>query len=88
VQEVGNVFIQRLRAINHSLIREVRGLGLMVAVELKRNASPVLQRMQSHGVLAIPAGSTAVRFLPPLIVEEEHVLHAAEVFERAVSREP
>jgi acetylornithine/LysW-gamma-L-lysine aminotransferase len=84
VRTVGEMFLQRLRDIGHPLIREVRGIGLMAAVELKRNASPVLQRMQEHGVLAIPAGSTSVRFLPPLIVEEEHVLHAADVLERAL----
>jgi acetylornithine/LysW-gamma-L-lysine aminotransferase len=84
VEEVGNAFLMRLRAIDHPLVREVRGIGLMVAVELKRNASPVLQAMQREGVLAIPAGSTSVRFLPPLIVEEEQVSHAADVFERAL----
>jgi len=84
VADVGGAFIERLRSIEHPLIREVRGLGLMVAVELKRNASPILQRMQQESVLAIPAGSTSVRFLPPLIVEHEHVNHAAEVFERAL----
>lgn len=84
VSEVGAAFLARLRAIEHPLIREVRGLGLMVAVELKRNASPVLQQMQAAGVLAIPAGSTSVRFLPPLIVEEAHVEQAAKVFEEAL----
>jgi len=84
ILEVSGVFLDRLRAINHPLIREVRGRGLMVAVELKRNASPVLQRMQAAGVLAIPAGSTSVRFLPPLIVEETHVGQAADIFEEAL----
>jgi acetylornithine/LysW-gamma-L-lysine aminotransferase len=84
VSKVGAVLLERLRAIEHPLIREVRGRGLMVAVELKRNASPVLQRMQAADVLAIPAGSTSVRFLPPLIVEETHVIQAAEAFEDAL----
>jgi acetylornithine/LysW-gamma-L-lysine aminotransferase len=84
VSEVGQAFLERLRAIEHPLIREVRGLGLMVAVELKRNASPVLQCMQTAGVLAIPAGSTCIRFLPALIVEEEHLTHAAVAFEEAL----
>jgi acetylornithine/LysW-gamma-L-lysine aminotransferase len=84
VTSVGAHFIDRLRAIEHPAIREVRGLGLMVAVELKRNASPVLQQMQAVGVLAIPAGSTSVRFLPPLIVEKEHVEEAADTFAQAL----
>jgi acetylornithine/LysW-gamma-L-lysine aminotransferase len=41
--------------------------------------------MQANGVLAIPAGSTTVRFLPPLIVEREHVDQAADALERALN---
>lgn len=83
---VGDHFLRRLRTIDHPSIREVRGLGLMVAVELKASASPVLQRMQASGVLAIPAGKTAVRFLPPLIAEEEHIDEAVAVFEQCLAR--
>jgi acetylornithine/LysW-gamma-L-lysine aminotransferase len=85
VASVGAHFMERLRAIEHPLIREVRGVGLMVAVELKRNASPVLQTMQAEGMLAIPAGSTSVRFLPPLIAEEQHVDEAADALQRALN---
>lgn len=84
VAEVGTYFLERLHSIEHPLIREVRGVGLMIAVELKRNASSVLRAMQENGVLAIPAGSTSVRFLPPLIVEREHVDEAAAIFETAL----
>jgi acetylornithine/LysW-gamma-L-lysine aminotransferase len=85
VADVGAIFLERLRTISHPLIREVRGAGLMVAVELKRNASPILQRMQAEGVLAIPAGSTSVRFLPPLVVGEVQMIEAAEALERALN---
>lgn len=84
VSEMGALLLDRLRAVEHPLVREVRGVGLMVAVELKRNASPVLRAMQQRGVLGIPAGSTTVRFLPPLIVERDHVVEAADVFASAL----
>lgn len=84
VASMGEYFLGKLKAIQHPIIREVRGLGLMVAVELKKNASPVLQAMQRDGVLAIPAGSTSVRFLPPLIAQREHLDAAAAAFERAL----
>jgi acetylornithine/LysW-gamma-L-lysine aminotransferase len=84
VKRAGAGLLDRLCAIRHSSIREVRGLGLMVGVELKRNVSPVLQKMQHEGVLAIPAGSTCVRFLPPLIIEERDIEIAGDAFERAV----
>jgi LysW-gamma-L-lysine/LysW-L-ornithine aminotransferase len=85
VAAIGDRFIAALRAIRHPAIREVRGRGLMVAVELKSPASPVLQRMQARGVLAINAGKTAVRFLPPLIAEAEHVEEAARVFAESLA---
>lgn len=84
VAELGERFMENLRALQNPSVREVRGLGLMVGVELKRNASAVLKRMQERGVLAIPAGSTCVRFLPPLIVEEQHLEEAAETLAEAL----
>jgi LysW-gamma-L-lysine/LysW-L-ornithine aminotransferase len=84
VARLGQAFLDGLRAVRHPGIREVRGLGLMIAAELKSSVSPVLQRMQAAGVLAISAGKTNVRFLPPLIAEEEHVSEAIRVFEASL----
>ncbi|WEL16312.1 Ornithine/acetylornithine aminotransferase [Halorhabdus sp. SVX81] len=51
--------------------REVRGEGLMIGVEIKRGANRVLKDLAlNHQVLALPAGRTVVRLLPPLIVDE------------------
>lgn len=85
VVEMGEALLFGLRAVSHPLIREVRGLGLMVGVELKRNVSPVLRAMQTAGVLAIPAGGTAVRFLPPLIIERAQVEEAVRAFREALA---
>jgi len=53
-------------------IREVRGAGLMVGVEVKRGANRALKRLAlSESVLALPAGRTVVRLLPPLTATEE-----------------
>lgn len=57
-----------LEALESPLIREVRGLGLMCGVDLRVKATPVLKQMQKLGVLALPAGPTVVRLLPPLTV--------------------
>ncbi len=67
---LGDRLQARLRAINSPLIREVRGLGLMVGIELKVKVTPILQRLQALGVLALPAGATVLRLLPPLVIEE------------------
>lgn len=68
--DVGERFLDSLRSIEHPLIREVRGRGLMIGIELRRRATPVLQAMAENGVLAIPAGTTVVRLLPPLSIPE------------------
>ena len=61
----------RLAAIPSPLIRQVRGMGLLIGVELKAKVTPVLQRLQAAGILALPAGSTVLRLLPPLVIGEE-----------------
>lgn len=59
-------------------VREVRGLGLMVGVELRRRVTPLLRALQEDGVLALPAGPTVVRLLPPLTIGEDDWRRAVE----------
>ena len=68
--ELGAWFLEQLKRIESPLIREVRGLGLMVGIELKQKVTPYLQALMSRGVLALPAGLTVMRFLPPLVIEQ------------------
>lgn len=65
----GRWFIGLLERIEADVVREVRGLGLMVAVDLRTRATPYLRELQRRGILALPAGATAIRFLPPLVIE-------------------
>ena len=79
-RERGTQLMEGLRAIRSDRIREVRGLGLLVGVELKENASTALRALQEEGVLALGAGPTVVRYLPPLVItadEIERVLAAS-----------
>ena len=71
--ELGARLMSGLRTISSPRIREVRGLGLMVGVELKGKAGPCLARLAERGVLALAAGATVMRFLPPLVIGEEDV---------------
>jgi acetylornithine/LysW-gamma-L-lysine aminotransferase len=68
---LGDRTLVRLSAIDNPLIREVRGLGLMIGVEMKIKVGPVLRALQERGILALPAGATVLRLLPPLIIAEE-----------------
>jgi LysW-gamma-L-lysine/LysW-L-ornithine aminotransferase len=51
----------------------VRGLGLIVGVELKENAGPTIKALQDGGVLTLGAGPTVVRYLPPLVINADQV---------------
>lgn len=64
----GAHLMERLREIRSPLVREVRGLGLMIGIELKHKVAPYLEALQDRGVLALPAGLTVLRLLPPLVI--------------------
>ncbi|MGD8903179.1 MAG: acetylornithine/succinylornithine family transaminase [Anaerolineae bacterium] len=76
--ELGERLAQGLDTIPSPLIREVRGLGLMIAVELKTQSGPYLAALAERGVLALSAGSNAIRFLPPLVITEEEIDQVVE----------
>ncbi len=68
----------------HPSVKEVRGLGLMVGIELAEEAAPVIRRARERGLLVLPAGPRVVRLLPPLIVTEEMVDRAVEILSDSV----
>jgi acetylornithine/LysW-gamma-L-lysine aminotransferase len=70
---LGARLMEGLRAIQAPAVREVRGLGLIVGVELKEPAGPYLAKLATRGVLALSAGATVLRFLPPLVIEPEQI---------------
>jgi acetylornithine/LysW-gamma-L-lysine aminotransferase len=71
--ELGTRLKEGLQAIDSRAVREVRGMGLMVAVELKEKAGSYLAALAEQGVLALSAGANVMRFLPPLVITEEEV---------------
>jgi len=71
--ELGAWFKDQLASIQSPLIREVRGKGLMVGIEIKQKVTPYLQKLMENGVMALPAGLTVMRFLPPLVVTKSEL---------------
>ncbi len=71
--DLGSHLLECLQAISAPQIRQVRGLGLMAAVELKERAAPYLAALAERGVLALSAGANVIRFLPPLVISAEDV---------------
>ncbi|MCE4612045.1 MAG: aspartate aminotransferase family protein [Desulfurococcales archaeon] len=84
---MGRVFeeVLRERLEGHRLIREIRVKGLMVGVELRRPPTPYLKCLQSRRILALKAGATVVRFLPPYLIDEDDVGGAVESLEACLS---
>jgi len=81
---VGERFLRSLQAIDHPLVREVRGIGLMVGVELRRRVTPLLKSLMERGILALPAGPTVLRLLPPLVIEEADLAEAVQAIRSAL----
>jgi acetylornithine/LysW-gamma-L-lysine aminotransferase len=71
--ERGRQLHEGLASIESPKIREVRGLGLIQGIELKENAGPTLKSLQDNGVLALGAGPTVVRYLPPLVISAAQI---------------
>jgi acetylornithine/LysW-gamma-L-lysine aminotransferase len=72
-REKGDYFVGKLRQQNFANVREIRHLGLMVGIELKERGQPYLVKLMARGVLAMPAGATVLRFLPPLTISHEEL---------------
>lgn len=70
---LGDYFLQELRRIESDKIREIRGLGLMLGIELKEKAGPYVQKLMEKGVIVLLAGATVIRLLPPLVITKEEI---------------
>lgn len=83
VQSVGTYLAEQLDklAAAKESVRERRGLGLMQGLELTASPAPIISRALEHGVLLIAAGGNVIRFVPPLIIEREHVDRLIEVLD-------
>jgi acetylornithine/LysW-gamma-L-lysine aminotransferase len=84
---LGESMLASLRDALHDapLVRDIRGLGLMIAVELRSKVAPVLKTlMLDHGVIALPAGPTILRLLPPLVITEDEIALGVRAVAQAV----
>ncbi len=73
VSEVGDYLLERLAEINSPHITDVRGRGLIAAIELSVPPADIVEQGYEHGLLLVNSGPDAIRFIPPLIVEKRHV---------------
>lgn len=69
----GAYLMEKLKAIQSPEIREVRGMGLMIGIELKQKVAPYLKALQEKRIIALNAGMTVIRLLPPLVITQEQL---------------
>jgi acetylornithine/LysW-gamma-L-lysine aminotransferase len=72
-ERIGDRLMTGIRDLKSPKIRDVRGKGLMIGVELKERVTPTLRALQERGVLVLPATPVVFRILPPMIWGDEQV---------------
>jgi acetylornithine/N-succinyldiaminopimelate aminotransferase len=93
---------ERLKAVRSPIIKEIRGTGLMLGIELDAEAAAghpffqggadrapslrLVDRLQDAGLLTVPSGTHILRWLPPLNVTADEIARAADIFDRTLSQ--
>jgi len=89
-EELGSYFMEELRKINSPHVKEVRGRGLLIGMEIKKEiatARPFCEKLMKLGILAKETHEQVIRFAPPLIIKKEEIDWALERI-RKVLTEP
>ena len=86
---MGEYFLSELKKINSPVIKEIRGKGLMIAIELKKElqitARQICERLSEKGILCKDTHSYTIRFTPPLIIKKDEVDFAVNKIKAALS---
>jgi acetylornithine/LysW-gamma-L-lysine aminotransferase len=82
---LGTYFMERLKSLKSDKIREVRGLGLMIGIELKEKAGPYVQALMEKGVIVLLAGANVIRLLPPLVITKEEIDQALKALQEVLA---
>ena len=72
-RDLGDYFSKTFRAEQPGKVRDLRQMGLMIGIELKEKATPYLMALMDEGVLALSAGPTVIRLLPPLTITRDEL---------------
>ena len=83
--ELGSYFLGRLRALQSSHIKEVRGKGLWIGVELNKPARPFCEALKQLGVLCKETHDVVIRIGPPLVITREEIDWAVERIAKALT---
>ncbi len=76
---LGARFRERFESVMPGRVRALRQVGLMIGVELKERCRPYIEALMAKGVLTLPAGTTVIRLLPPLVIDETQIDEVVDV---------
>lgn len=76
--EMGEYFMGKLREIKNPLIKEIRGKGLLIGLELNGKARPYCEKLMEKGLLCKDTHEAVIRFAPPLIITKDEIDWAME----------
>jgi len=85
---LGEYFMNQLREIKSDYVKEIRGKGLLIGVEIKREfgtARPFCEKLAQMGILCKETHEQVIRFAPPLVIEKEEIDWALERIERVLT---
>ena len=82
--EIGEYFLEQLKTINNPIIKEVRGRGLFIGVQLTEEARPYCEQLKDEGLLCKETHDTVIRFAPPLIITKEEIDWAMEKIKKVL----
>lgn len=85
IAENGEYLISLLKNINSPLIKEIRGKGLMIGIEVKVPASEIQQKALEKGLLVLTAGKNVLRLLPPLIITKEEIKKGIDIINEIIN---
>jgi len=81
----GKYFKEKLEKHPLSKVREIRIIGLMIGIELKDKSQPVILELLNHKILSLPAGTTVLRMLPPLVISYEDLDTVIEILVKVLA---
>ena len=86
VQDVSEYLIEKLDELveKYDVIKERRGLGLMIGLEFTNPVKPYIQKALDKGLIFVSAGNNVIRMLPPFIIEEKHVDEMIEILSAVI----
>jgi ornithine--oxo-acid transaminase len=83
--DLGNYFLEQINSIPCPIIKEVRGKGLFIGVELTEEARPYCEQLKDEGLLCKETHDTVIRFAPPLIISKEEIDWAVEKIKKVLA---